>query len=348
MRLEAKPRCAICGSAGSVAYQSLRDRLFSVSGSWALNRCEGCGLLWLNPAPMKEDIHLAYGNYYTHLPSVNRGLRAAYRALADVYVRRRLGYPTQAGIARTLLAQVLAFLHPGGEAELTRQALYLKRPVDTPLLLDVGCGNGELLAYMSELGWRVEGVEIDRNAVEAARSLGLTVHEGSLEDQHYEDDYVDVICLVHVIEHTHEPSATLRECARILKRGGRLIIVTPNSASLGHRWFKVNWMSLDAPRHLMVLSPSNIRLLAGQAGLTVESVMTTARGARSTWTLGQHLRRAPTWDLSSGPPSNWSHLKAVPFQLLERLLIALGRNVGEELVVVAQRASEPQDDRRNG
>jgi 2-polyprenyl-3-methyl-5-hydroxy-6-metoxy-1,4-benzoquinol methylase len=338
IRLEAKPRCEICGSTGAVAYQSLRDRLYSVSGSWDLDRCPKCDLLWLNPAPVKEDIHLAYRNYYTHMGSVNHGLRGVYRALADIYVRRRLGYPTGAGIAQTLMAHLLALLHPGGEAELTRQALYLKRPIGSQLLLEVGCGNGELLAYMSKLGWRVEGVETDPDAVEAARSLGLNVHEGSVEDQHYGAEYADVICVVHVIEHIFEPSATLRECARILKPGGQLIIVTPNSASLGHRWFRVNWMSLDAPRHLMVLSPSNIGLLASQAGLIVRSVRTTARGARSTWTLGQHLRRAATWDTSGGPPSLRSHLKAVPFQLLERFLIALGHDVGEELVVTAQRA----------
>lgn len=318
-------------------YEDLHDRLYSTRGAWNMSRCQACGLLWLDPVPLEDDIHLAYeGTYYTHSRSEPRGIRRIYATVADYHVRRRLGYPSTVSLTTRVMARVLSFLHPGGDAELSRQALYLRKGEGDPLLLEVGCGSGEWLTYMRGLGWRVEGVEPDPKAVETARAQGLNVRTGQLSDQRYPNEYADVICLIHVIEHLHEPLGTLRECRRVLKPNGRLVIATPNSASLGHRRFKSNWVSLDPPRHLMIFDPPTMRRLLDEAGFDVDWLTTTARGARSTWTLGRHLSRESVWDSASGPPSVGSHVTAIPFQLWQRLVISSGRHVGEELVVHAR------------
>jgi SAM-dependent methyltransferase len=316
-------------------YEDLHDRFYPTPGAWNMSRCQACGLIWLDPAPLEDDIHIAYGTYYTHLRSEPKGIRRVYTAVADSHVRRRLGYTSSAGPTTRVIARVLSFLHPGGDAELSRQALYLRKGEGDPLLLEVGCGSGEWLTYMRGLGWRVEGVELDPIAVATAVSQGLNVRTGQLSDQHYPDGYADVICLVHVIEHLHAPLATLQECRRVLKPNGRLVIATPNSASLGHRHFKSNWVSLDPPRHLMIFDPPTMRRLLDLAGFDVDWLTTTARGARSIWTLGRHLTRESQWDTGTGPPSLGSHVRAIPFQLWERVLISSGRQVGEELVVQA-------------
>jgi SAM-dependent methyltransferase len=286
--------------------------------------------------PLEEDIHLAYGSYYTHSRSEPQGIRRIYAEVTDYHVRRRLGYPSTVSPGTRAMARVLSLLHPGGDGELSRQALYLRKDEGDPLLLEVGCGSGEWLTYMRGLGWRVEGVEPDPKAVEMARSQGLNVRTGQLSDQRYPDGYADVVCLIHVIEHLHDPLDTLRECRRVLKANGRLVIATPNSASLGHHRFKASWVSLDPPRHLMIFDPSTMRRLLEQAGFQVDWLKTTARGARSAWTLGRHLRREPRWDSAVGPPSVSSHVKAIPFQVWERIAISSGRQVGEELVVQAR------------
>lgn len=326
----------MCGGHGATLYPELHDRLYSMEGAWSMSRCQACGLLWLDPIPLEADIHLAYDTYYTHSRSEPQGIRRIYAEIADYHVRRRLGYPSTVSPGTRAMARVLSLLHPGGDAELSRQALYLRKGEGDPLLLEVGSGGGEWLSYMRGLGWRVEGVEPDPRAVETARSLGLDVRSGSLSDQRYPDAYADVICLVHVIEHLHDPLGTLRECRRVLKPNGRLVIATPNSASLGHRRFSSNWVSLDPPRHLMIFDPSTMRRLVEQAGFEVEWLKTTARGARSAWTVGRYLQREPRWNVAGGPPSVGSHVKAIPFQLWQRIAISTGRQVGEELVVQAR------------
>jgi len=301
-----------------------------------MSRCPRCGLLWLDPVPIEEDIHLAYSTYYTHARSEAQGIRRIYAAVTDYHVRRRLGYRSNVSPGTRVMARALSLLHPGGDAELSRQAMYLRKGDGDPLLLEVGCGSGEWLSYMRGLGWRVEGVEPDPIAVEIALGGGLNVRGGRLSEQRHPDGYADVIALIHVIEHLHDPLDTLRECRRVLDPNGRLVIATPNSASLGHSRFKSNWVSLDPPRHLIIFDPPTMRRLLNEAGFDIEWLVTTARGARSTWTLGRHLTRELRWDTSAGPPSVRRHVSAIPFQLWERVVISTGKQVGEELVVHAR------------
>ena len=62
------PDCALCGVKGEPLYQDLKDRLFGVPGKWNLKKCPNpdCGLIWLDPMPLEEDIGKAYIRYYTH------------------------------------------------------------------------------------------------------------------------------------------------------------------------------------------------------------------------------------------------------------------------------------------
>src|ERR1700693_5419422 len=75
IRTRPQPACLLCGTAGQVLYASLTDRLFSAPGLWQLKQCPspGCGLVWPDPAPLEEDLGLAYQMYYTH-PEPAKGL----------------------------------------------------------------------------------------------------------------------------------------------------------------------------------------------------------------------------------------------------------------------------------
>ena len=52
------------------------------------------------------------------------------------------------------------------------------------------------------------------------------------------------------MEHTLDPRGDIEESYRILKPGGRLIIIVPNYGSLAARIFGKYWRHLDIPRHL--------------------------------------------------------------------------------------------------
>jgi SAM-dependent methyltransferase len=167
----------------------------------------------------------------------------------------------------------LLFLLPFRRRQVEAQVRFLHHKPEGRLL-DVGCGSGEWLLAMRDLGWEVEGVDFDGDAVQAAAEQGVLVRRGVLEDQHYPAGSFDAVTLNHVIEHVPDPLATLRECARVLRPGGDLVLFTPNNGSLGHRVFGCHWRGLEPPRHLHVFCPESMSALLRAAGFTRYEVST--------------------------------------------------------------------------
>jgi 2-polyprenyl-3-methyl-5-hydroxy-6-metoxy-1,4-benzoquinol methylase len=256
------PKCYLCGNEGKLLYESLKDRLFGAPGEWNLKKCTNseCGLVWLDPMPLEEDIGKAYLNYFTHeiqdlqISLLGRLLRTVYRAL------------------KTIPSHLV-----GLRAEEVQIESMCLSNVSPGKLLDIGCGSGQFLQQMQLYGWEVEGVDFDSKAVEGVKKrYGFNVHVGSLESIGYPDNSFDAITMSHVIEHVHDPVALLKECYRILKPTGYLVAVTPNINSWGHKKFEENWIHLDPPRHLHLFSDSTLRRCAIQAEVSNFSTLTTA------------------------------------------------------------------------
>ena len=151
-------------------------------------------------------------------------------------------------------------------------------------LLDVGCGRGDFLAKMRDLGWEVVGLEPDERSAELAhKRFNLDVRKGTIEQAHFPDDTFDAITVNHVIEHLPDPIGSLQECKRILKKDGRLIIFTPNIESLGSRRFGKAWWHLDPPRHFYIFSPLSLKSCVEKTGFNVLALRTSARSANWMW-----------------------------------------------------------------
>ncbi|MGZ8463014.1 MAG: class I SAM-dependent methyltransferase [Candidatus Deferrimicrobiaceae bacterium] len=165
------------------------------------------------------------------------------------------------------------FWHASGFRKVEREwrkrgdELFLNERMPDGRLLDIGCGNGDFLARMRGKGWEVEGLEVDSEAVKSARSRhGLTIHHGALETWKLPDGSFDAITANHVIEHVHDPIALIRECLRVLKPGGVLVLATPNINGDAHRVFGRNWTHLDPPRHLHLFSGTTLKECGTRAG----------------------------------------------------------------------------------
>jgi SAM-dependent methyltransferase len=322
--------CLLCDNKGKALYQDLRDRLFAAPGIWALLRCPKCGLVWLNPQPIPEDIGKLYSEYYTHgtapeTPAWQNAvvfgiLNAAY-GYKNVRVNKPLGWLASClGPLRDIAGGAVMWLNGSRPGK----------------LLDVGCGNGRFLATMRKLGWEVAGVEPDKQAAKVARErFGLDVHEGVLEEIAFPDDTFDAITMGHVVEHLPDPVNTLRECQRILKKDGRLVVTVPNIESLGHRLYREAWIYLDPPRHLFLFSPLTLRACVERSGLQVLELRTTACSGRWIWAASLLIRRNGT--LPGGSPkkqSLWLRLAGQAFQALEHGLCWV-TDAGEEVVMIA-------------
>lgn len=144
-------------------------------------------------------------------------------------------------------------------------------------LLDIGCSSGALLGSARRHGFKAEGVEPAVQAAEYARSEGLTVFQGYLQDACYPTENFDAVTLMEVIEHLPDPHALLKEVWRILKPNGMLVVGTGNGASWTVRLVGARWGYLHVAEHgghISFFNPGSLGLLAQQRGFLVERIET--------------------------------------------------------------------------
>ena len=335
--------CPLCGSPGVTIHTNQRDRIYQAPGVWGHRQCSGprCGLIWLDPMPWPEDIGKAYETYYTHseAPTITTSTAKRFQqVMAEGYVQSRFCYTHDVRPPWYRWLRPLAFVHPGGEADLAAWVLYLPAPRPGARLVEVGCGSGDMLLRMERLGWEAEGVEVDERAAEAARAKGLTVHLGELQSHRFPDTYADAVVLQHVLEHLHDPLGVLAEASRILRPGGSLIILTPNANSLGRRFFGSSWYPLDPPRHLMLYSVTSMRrALEAVPGLEILRLRSTVRYARSIWGFSRQIQRFGRAERLE--TSVVSQIIGLPYQQAQRLLQLVRNQAGDELLLIARKAA---------
>ena len=107
-------------------------------------------------------------------------------------------------------------------------------------VLDIGCGNGHLLFQLKEKFEELVGLEFSSHRLGQAElnlaDLPFTPVCGSAEDMNsIESDSIDCIVSADTIEHIPDVYKATEEMLRVLKPGGRLIINTPNIASIKKR-----------------------------------------------------------------------------------------------------------------
>lgn len=136
-------------------------------------------------------------------------------------------------------------------------------------ILDVGCGKGELLGTLRRLGFeRLDGIDPYND-----RDLGydgLTIRKATLQEL---VGTWDLIMLHHVFEHLPNPTETLSHIYQRLRPGGHCLIRIPLVSSFAWEHYGVNWVQLDAPRHLFLHSLSSMTKMAEEAGFTVVDVV---------------------------------------------------------------------------
>jgi 2-polyprenyl-3-methyl-5-hydroxy-6-metoxy-1,4-benzoquinol methylase len=101
----------------------------------------------------------------------------------------------------------------------------------TGAILDIGCGNGAMLAHIQRHGsWSLSGVETSESAVSIARGQGLDVRlsngDGDLLSL-FEQGAFDLVLSVEVIEHVFDPRGLLHQARQLLRPEGRLLLTTP-------------------------------------------------------------------------------------------------------------------------
>ncbi len=239
--------------------------------------------------------------YYAYDSKGNGSFFAKLRT----YLVRASNHPTP-------VSKILAMLLPNVPA--------LPHLITDGKILDVGCGVGDTLMLLKEFGWETFGMDIDEAAVGVAKKRGVDhVRVGFYQDiSSYPDNYFDAVRLYHVIEHLDDPMRCLRLIKKKLKKGGQLIIGTPNVESFLAHIFGTYWYNLDAPRHLVLFSPLTLQQAVVRSGFSVSHVEFCSAGGL----LGsiQYILREKFGIRSNLIHTQWLVLLFYPFEwLIDRM-----------------------------
>jgi SAM-dependent methyltransferase len=108
-------------------------------------------------------------------------------------------------------------------------------PAD-PLILDLGSGNGSMVATLRRHG-RYLGIEFAPEAVANCRAKGGVALAGDARRIPLRADAVDAIMILDLLEHVDDDRRVLAECSRVLRPGGLLLVMVPA--------FQMLWTSFD-------------------------------------------------------------------------------------------------------
>lgn len=138
-------------------------------------------------------------------------------------------------------------------------------------LLEIGCGDGVFLKQAQKAGWRVQGVEPSERAVLVARSHGVPVTHGTLDDVPRTEPF-DCVTMYHVLEHVPKPKEALARIYSLLKPNGILVLELPNPYSIDYLYSqKLLRKSISYPHHLYLFPAQLVRKMLTSAGFRIRT-----------------------------------------------------------------------------
>lgn len=105
-------------------------------------------------------------------------------------------------------------------------------------LLEIGCGAGDLAKDLFDNGYKnINLIDFDNYLKEEIKDkFSINLLDVSHSSLPFNNSYFDMILAIAIIEHLENPFLIVRECARILKSGGKLIIAIPYIFSIRSKW----------------------------------------------------------------------------------------------------------------
>jgi 2-polyprenyl-3-methyl-5-hydroxy-6-metoxy-1,4-benzoquinol methylase len=240
MKAYHNPGCATpqspCECCGGTEYS-----LVSMKRGWKLWECQNCELIFVWPQPTFQQLEAIYNQ------------KAGYFATAEQDLSK-----TSPHVALQLHKVLKSLGENGGR------------------LLDVGCALGSFMYHMQRLGWEVEGIDINVDAIKVARKNHLTAYIGEIQTYPFPAGSFDVIRMGDVIEHVHSPRQMLLAAGRLLKPGGLILVRTPNAKSSFStatlkmaKLLRFPWPHSEAPYHLYEFTPKALTLAVTSLGFEV-------------------------------------------------------------------------------
>ena len=343
--------CPLCGDERSSIVIASRDLHYECPIEFTAVRCEACRHVFLNPRPTCECIGQFYPtDYGPFRPTAESDRQANSQASQSTSSHRRSKFSPRSWpwLRRLVLWWIDSRAAPIPDIQISNfksQISNLKSQT-SPRALELGCARGAFLQQLRDHGWDCIGIEPSPEVALRAKAGGFDVRVGMLESVVAEDSQTfapgsfDAIFAWMVVEHLHDPLATLRLARELLKPDGTLSFSVPNFGCWEQPAFGRVWHALDLPRHLQHFTTASLLRLLEASGLELVELIHQRNVLNLVGSAGLWLRaKFPRWSLGTRLIRWTDNPTALGLCLLAPLgrILALLRQAGR-LTVVARRA----------
>jgi 2-polyprenyl-3-methyl-5-hydroxy-6-metoxy-1,4-benzoquinol methylase len=136
------------------------------------------------------------------------------------------------------------------------------------VLLDVGCGAGFFLYRAREFGWRTEGIDPNKTAIQYATEKLHLLTVSTKNIQELPPNHYSAIHCSEVLEHVPNPEELLKECYRVMRKNGIICICVPNDfnplQALLEKQYGQYWVSY--PYHINYFNFQSLAILMSAVG----------------------------------------------------------------------------------
>ena len=264
-RISVENRCRICNEPGDNQVFRVREMMFGTRDTFEYFQCKRCECLQISEIP--DNLSSYYPeNYYSHQNITTENKKwiltsALEKLLIDTALFNKK-YKLSS-IARRFVSLPNYFFR-------ARPTLLQRARINDyrARILDIGCGTQALwLQDLQRVGFaNLTGIDPFAKGNFSIGRIKILCMDAS-ELAHNTDHKFDLIALNHSLEHIPDQFGTLASINRLLSPTGTCVIRIPTISSISWKVYGVDWVELDAPRHLYIHSKKSIRELARRAGL---------------------------------------------------------------------------------
>lgn len=151
------------------------------------------------------------------------------------------------------------------------------------LVLDVGCGTGALSEAIQNKGYKVWGIELNKEAAEIAtkritKVINLDLRDTALIRAEIKDMLFDYLVFADILEHLYDPLRVLKEYLAFLKTGGFVLVSLPNTVAWINRImfllgrFEYTETGIMDNDHIRFFTFKTAKILVKSAGCSVVKV----------------------------------------------------------------------------
>ena len=248
--------CKVCDNSSNNKFHQVKEMQLGLREMFSYMECGSCGCMQLQDIPADLGKYYPNEGYYSFNRSMNLEKPGRLRKIKSSYLLHG---------KNALLGSILSLGY-----KVPEYYPWVKIPgvKYNDAILDVGTGNGSLLLDLYKIGFtNLTGIDpfIDKDM----QYGDINIYRKSIFET---TGKFDLIMLHHAFEHMDEPLKVLLQLKKLMNPGKYILIRIPLMGMAGWKKYRLNWVGLDAPRHIIIHTIRSMQILAGQAGMQIHKI----------------------------------------------------------------------------